>query len=134
MVLKKEFVSLTTVAMGIGKRHFFNYQWKMLQEKQYLIKNMNLTDKNYHWKNWVDRIVDTWWDKTFRPQKCTSWVKEPKTLKKHNNSTFHDYLQQCRSKNRNWFWATRMFKAIINTRNVNDKCSNLMRHAWDTNT
>ena len=97
MILKKEFVSLTTVAMGIGKRHFFNDQWKMLQEKKHLIKNMNLTDENYHWKNSVDRIVDTWWDKTFQPQKCTFWVKEPKTLKKHNNSTFHDYLEQCRS-------------------------------------
>ena len=56
MILMKEFVSLTTVAMEIGKRHD---QWKMLQEEKYLFKNMNLKDANYHWKNWVDWILDT---------------------------------------------------------------------------
>ena len=98
MILMKEFVSLTTVAMEIGKRHFFKDQWKVFQEEKYLIKNMNLTGANYHWKNWVDWILDTWWDKTLQPQKCTFWEKEPKKLKKkHNNFTFHDYLEQCRS-------------------------------------
>ena len=43
MILMKEFVSLTTVAMEIGERHD---QWKMLQEEKYLFKNMNLTDGN----------------------------------------------------------------------------------------
>ena len=43
---------------------------------------MNLTDANYHGKNWVDWILDTYWDKTLQPQKCTFWEKEPKKLKK----------------------------------------------------
>ena len=47
----KEFVSLTTAAVKIGKRHFFNDQCKMLQEEKQLFKNMNLTDANYHLKN-----------------------------------------------------------------------------------
>ena len=68
MVLRKEFVSLITVAMEIGKRHFFNEQWKMLQEEKCFIKNMNLAHANYHWKNWVDWILDTQWDKTLQPQ------------------------------------------------------------------
>ena len=59
-----EFVSLTNVAMETGKKHFLNEQWKMLQEEKYLFKNINLTDANYHWKNWVAWILDTWWDKT----------------------------------------------------------------------
>ena len=56
----KEFVSLTTVSMEISKRNFFNDQWRMLQEEKCLAKNMNLTDANYDWKNWVDWILDTW--------------------------------------------------------------------------
>ena len=56
----KEFVSLTTVSMEISKRNFFNDQWRMLQEEKCLTKNMNLTDANYDWKNWVDWILDTW--------------------------------------------------------------------------
>ena len=64
-----EFVFLTIVAMKTGKRHFFNDQWKILQGEKYLIKNMNLTDANYHWKIGVDWILDTWWDKTMQPQK-----------------------------------------------------------------
>ena len=81
MILMKEFVSLTTVAMEIGKRHFFNDQWKILQEEKCFIKNISLTDANYHWKNLVDWILDTWWDKTLQPQKCTFSEKESKKLK-----------------------------------------------------
>ena len=69
----KEFLSLILVAMKIGKGHFFKNQWKMLQEEKWFIKNMNITDANYHWKNWVDWILDTWWDKNF--------AKESKKLK-----------------------------------------------------
>ena len=46
---------------------------------------MNLTDANYHWKIWVDWILNSWWDKTLRPQKCTFWEKEPIKLKKNIN-------------------------------------------------
>ena len=81
MILMKEFVSLITVAMGIRERHFFNNQWKVLQEEKCFIENMNLTDANYHWKNWVDWILDTWWDKTLQPQKGRFWEKESKKLK-----------------------------------------------------
>ena len=63
----KKFTSLTAVAMEIVKIHFFNNQWKMLQEEKYLIK-MNLTDAKYDWKNCVDWILDTWWDKALQPQ------------------------------------------------------------------
>ena len=89
----KEFVSLTTVAMKLSKRHD---QWKILQEEKYFFKNMHLTDANYHLKNWVDLIPDTSWDKTLQPQKCTFWEKEPTKLRKHNNFIFHDYLAQYR--------------------------------------
>ena len=82
MILMKEFVPLRTVTMEIGKIYFFNDQWKMLQEEKYLFKNMNLTDVNYHWINSVDWILDTWWDKTFQPQKFTFWEREPIKLKK----------------------------------------------------
>ena len=34
MILMKEFVSPTNVAMEIGKRHFLNDQWKLLQEEK----------------------------------------------------------------------------------------------------
>ena len=70
---------LTTVAMEIGKIHFFNNQWKMFQEEKYLIKNMNLTDAHFDWKNWVDRILDTWWDKT--PCNLKNVYFEKKSLK-----------------------------------------------------
>ena len=46
MILTKEFVSLATVAMEIGKRHFFNDQGKILREEKCFIKNTNLTDAN----------------------------------------------------------------------------------------
>ena len=82
MIVMKEFVFLTTAAMEIGKKHFFNDQWKIIQGEKYLIKNMNLIDVNNYWKNWVDWIVLTWWDKTLQLQKCTFWEKEPKKLKK----------------------------------------------------
>ena len=81
MVLMKEFVSLITVAMEISKIHFFNDYWKMLQEEKCFVKNMNLTNASYSWKNWVDWIIDTWWDKTLQPQKGTFWGKEFKKLK-----------------------------------------------------
>ena len=38
---------------------------------------MNLTDANYHWKNWVDWILDSWWEKTSQPQKYTFGEKKP---------------------------------------------------------
>ena len=82
MILMKEFVSLTTVAMEIGKRHFFNDQWKILQEEKYLIKNMNVTDANYHWKKWVDWILDTWWDKNVASSKMYILGKRAQKLKK----------------------------------------------------
>ena len=78
MILMKEFVSLTTAAMEIRKRYFFNNHWKILQEQKCFIKNMNLTDANYHWKNWVDWILDTWWNKTLKPQKGIFSVQKVK--------------------------------------------------------
>ena len=79
MVLMKEFLSLITVAMKIGKIHFFKNQWKMLQEEKWFIKNMNITDANHHWKNWVDWILDTWWDKILQPQKGIFEKRSPKS-------------------------------------------------------
>ena len=37
----------------------------------YLIKNLNLTDTNFHWKNYIDWIFDTWWDNILQPEKWT---------------------------------------------------------------
>ena len=42
---------------------------------------MNLKDVNYYWKNWVDWILDTWWDKNLQPQRCTFSEKDSKKLK-----------------------------------------------------
>ena len=81
MILMKEVVSIKTVAMEMGERHFFNNQWKILQVEKCFIKNMNLTETNYHWKNWVDWILDTWWDKTLQPQKHTFWEKKAPKIK-----------------------------------------------------
>ena len=80
MILMKEFVFLTTVAMEIGKIHSFNDHWKMLQEEKYLFKNMNLT--KYHWKNWVDWILDTWWEKICNLKNLHFEKKSPKNLNK----------------------------------------------------
>ena len=43
---------------------------------------MNLTDKNYPWKNKIDWIFDTWWDKILQPQKWTFWEKKAQKVKK----------------------------------------------------
>ena len=68
MILMKKFVSLITAAIEVGKRHFFNNQWKMLPEEKCLIKNLNLTDASHHEKDWVDWIRDTCWNRTLKPQ------------------------------------------------------------------
>ena len=38
---------------------------------------MNLTDAKYHWKNWIDWILDSWWAKTSQSQKYTFREKDP---------------------------------------------------------
>ena len=68
MILMKKFVSLITAAIEVGKRHFFNNQWKMLPEEKGLTKNLNLTDSSQHWKDWVDWIRDICWHRTLQPQ------------------------------------------------------------------
>ena len=68
MILMEKFVSLITAAIEVGKRHFFNNQWKMLPEEKCLTKNLNLTDSSQHWKDWVDWIRDTCWHRTLQPQ------------------------------------------------------------------
>ena len=47
--------------------------------------------------------------------------KKAQKVKKHNNFTFHDYLPQCRSQNRNYSQATKLFKPIMKNRTFNDK-------------
>ena len=81
MILMKKFISITTVAMEIGKIHCLSDRWKMLQVKKWFIKNIKLAGANYHWKNLVDWMLDTWWDKTLQPQKYKFSEKEPKMLK-----------------------------------------------------
>ena len=55
---------------------------------------MNLTDTNYHWKNKMDWIFDTWWDKILQPQKWTFWERDSKKLNNitvlHFMTTFHN--------------------------------------------
>ena len=55
---------------------------------------MNLTDTNYHRKNYVYWIFDTWWDKILQPQKWTFWEKDPKKLENvtslHSMTTFNN--------------------------------------------
>ena len=63
----KEFISLTIVAMEIGKRQFFSYHCNGCYEEKKL-QNLNLLDSKYHFKNWVDWISAEW-DKTSQPQK-----------------------------------------------------------------
>ena len=77
---------------------------------------MNLTDANYHWKNSVDWIIDTWWDKIFH-----FLEKEPKKWKNitilHFMTTFHNVALKIEIS----FKATKVFKPIMKTRKVNDK-------------
>ena len=55
---------------------------------------MNLTDTNYHWKNKMGWIFDTWWDKILQPQKWTFWERDSKKLNNitvlHFMTTFHN--------------------------------------------
>ena len=94
----------------------------MLKMKISNVQKMDLTDTN-----WVDWILDTWWDKIFQPQKWKFSEKDPKKLK---NITFYLHstmllltgikllaVNWCR----NWFWATMVFKPIMKTRNVSQR-------------
>ena len=54
---------------------------KCFKWKKWFIKNIKVTGANYHWKNWVDWILDTWWDKTLQSQKYKFWEKESKMWK-----------------------------------------------------
>ena len=83
MILMKKFFSLKTVAIEIGKRHFFQWLMKNVLIEKVLHQKHSLRDANYHWKNWVDCKLDTWWDKTLQPQNCTFSEKELKKLKKN---------------------------------------------------
>ena len=58
---------------------------------------MNPADTN-HWKNKVDWIFDTWWDKILEPQKKKKKRKhfQKKSPKSEENITV-DYLPQCHS-------------------------------------
>ena len=61
---------------------------------------MNPADTN-HWKNKVDWIFDTWWDKILEPQKKKKKEKkrkhfQKKSPKSEENITV-DYLPQCHS-------------------------------------
>ena len=64
----KEFVSLTIVAMEIGKIRFFSYHNNGCCEGKSM-KNLNGIHLNYHWKNWVDWIKAGWYNMS-QPQKC----------------------------------------------------------------
>ena len=76
---------------------------------------MNLIGTYYQWKNWVDWL-STRLDKMLQPQNV-HFEKNPK-VKKDNNFTFHDYLPQFCSENRNGLsW---MVESILKARNVND--------------
>ena len=57
MVLRKEFVSQTIVAMETGKRLFFSYYSNGFQEGKCFIKNMNFIDTYYRWK--IENVVNS---------------------------------------------------------------------------
>ena len=61
---EKDTFSLSTGAVAMEKKGFAN--------------NMNLTDSNSHWKNWLDRI-STKQGKMLQPIKLIFWEKGPKS-------------------------------------------------------
>lgn len=67
----KEFVSLTIVAMEIGKRNFSVNIAMVATGKTFFIRNINLVDTNCHWVYWVD-CRSARRDGMSQPQKCTS--------------------------------------------------------------
>ena len=96
----------------------------------YPIENMNFTDTNYHWKNQVGWIFDTWWDEILLHQKWKFWEKEPKKLKNITSldfmTTFHNAalkietslkLQRCLS--RLWKLETSMLKPSLQIKYYN---------------
>ena len=90
---------------------------------------MNLKDVNYYSKNWVDWILDTWWDKTLQPQRCTFSEKDSKKLKNITILHFMTTLNNVALKAEIDFELQGCLRPLyIKIRNVSDKCWNLMRH------
>ena len=76
------------------KNYFFSYRSNNSEDEKCIIKNMNLIDIYYHWKNLVD------WISNMATSKMYSLRKTQKL--KNINFTSHDYLPQFCSENRNW--------------------------------
>ena len=85
---------LTKVTIEIGKTIFFSYRSNNSEDEKCIVKNMNLIDTYYHWKNLVD------WISNMATSKMYSLRKTQKL--KNINFTSHDYLPQFCSENRNW--------------------------------
>ena len=69
IIFMKEFISLTMVAVKIGKRQFLSYHSNGCYDEESFIKNLNPIDSNYHSKNWLDWF-SVGWDKISQPKKC----------------------------------------------------------------
>ena len=109
----KEFVSLIMARLEIGKRPIFNHHSKWSKKKNCIMKNMNLIDSNYHWKNWVD------WISAREGISCNiknvHFEKKGPKVKKHKILKFHNFVLKPKTG-----WATTVLKPILETRNVND--------------
>ena len=60
--------------------------------KKSSIKNLDLVDLNYHYKNWIDWISARW-NKVSQPQKCT-FLEKGGEIQKHNNFVVRENLPQ----------------------------------------
>ena len=77
------------------------------------MKNLNLIDLNYHWKNWVDWISARQ-EKSCKIKYVHFERKGPK-VEKHKILKFHNFSLKPKPG-----WATAVLKPILETRNVND--------------
>ena len=93
------------VAMEIGKRLFFSYHSNGCHEEKCFIKNLNLIDLNYDWKNWVDWIS----------AKVSGKVKHVIIL--YFMTTLHIFAFRIQIG-----WATRVVRPNLKIRSVTDRC------------
>ena len=74
IIFIKEFISLSMIAIEIGKRQFLSYYSNGSYEEKRFIKNLNLIDLTYHCKNLVDWISARW-DQISQLRKCKFFEK-----------------------------------------------------------
>ena len=74
MIVMKEPVSLTIIAMKTGKTHFSSHHRNGWLKEEWFIENIDLVGECCHWKiELIGQGLDK--KKALQPQKCTFWEK-----------------------------------------------------------